>query len=79
MRIAVCALLVTVTAAGAAAQEKIEAVTRPSQDAVLSFVLPGKIQKVLVKEGDTVKAEQVIMRQDDLVELAQMAQLKAQA
>jgi len=81
MRIFLCALVAVTAAAAAAApaQERIEAVTRPSKDAVLSFVMPGKTDEVLVKEGDPVKAGQVIMRQDDSVEQSQMAQLKAQA
>jgi RND family efflux transporter MFP subunit len=37
------------------------------------------VAEVLVKEGDTVKAAQVLMRQDDKAELAQLEQLKAQA
>jgi RND family efflux transporter MFP subunit len=77
MKVFICALLAA--AAPLAAQEKIEAVTKPSQDTVLSFVRPGQVAEVLVKEGDTVKAGQVLMRQDDKAELAQMEQLKAQA
>ena len=77
MRVFICALL---AAAGSlAAQDKIEAVTKPSGDTVLSFVRPGQVAEVLVKEGDAVKAGQVLMRQDDKAELAQMEQLKAQA
>ncbi len=77
MNLLICALL----AAGMplATQDKIEAVTRPSQDVVLSFVRPGRVAEVLVKEGDTVKAGQVLMRLDNKAELAQLAQLEAQA
>ena len=77
MRVFICALLAA--AAPLAAQDKIEAVTKPSQDTVLSFVRPGQVAEVLVKEGDPVKAGQVLIRQDDKAELANMAQLKAQA
>ena len=77
MRVFICALLAA--AAPLAAQDKIEAVTKPSGDTVLSFVRPGQVAEVLVKEGDAVKAGQVLMRQDDKAELAQMEQLKAQA
>jgi membrane fusion protein (multidrug efflux system) len=77
MRVFICALLAA--AAPLAAQDKIEAVTKPSQDTVLSFVRPGQVAEVLVKEGDAVKAGQVLMRQDDKAELAQMEQLKAKA
>ena len=75
------ALICVLLAAGAplAAQEKVEAVTKPSQDVVLSFVRPGQVAEVLVKEGDAVKAGQVLMRLDDKAELVQMEQLKAQA
>jgi membrane fusion protein (multidrug efflux system) len=71
------ALLAAVPAA--TAQDRIEAVTRPSKEAVLAFTMVGKVDEVLVKEGDGVKANEVIMRQDDTVEQAQMDQLKAQA
>ena len=77
MRVFICALLAA--AAPLAAQDKIEAVTKPSGDTVLSFVRPGQVAEVLVKEGDAVKAGQVLMRQDDKAELAQMEQLKAKA
>ena len=60
-------------------QDRIEAITRPSQDVTLSFVQPGRVSAVLVKEGDKVKKDQVLMRLDDTVELAQIEQLKAQA
>jgi membrane fusion protein (multidrug efflux system) len=80
MKVFLCArVAVTAAVPAAPAQERIEAVTRPSKDAVLSFVMLGKIEEVLVKEGDAVTAGQVIMRQDDTVEQAQMAQLKAEA
>ncbi len=77
MNILICTLL----AAGMplATQEKVEAITRPSQDVVLSFVRPGQVAEVLVKEGDAVKAGQVLMRLDDKAEQVQMEQLKAQA
>jgi RND family efflux transporter MFP subunit len=77
MKVLVCVLLAA--AAPLAAQDRIEAVTKPSQDTVLSFVRPGQVAEVLVKEGDTVKAGQLLMRQDDKAELANMEQLKAQA
>ena len=81
MKVYVCALVAVLTSLTGtlAAQEKIEAVTKPSKDTVLAFVQPGQIAEVLVKEGDPVKAGQVIMKQDDKAEFAQLAQLKAQA
>jgi len=57
----------------------IRAVTRPSADITLSFVQPGRIAYLPVKEGDAVKTDQVLIRQDDAAEQIQLAQLKAQA
>ena len=77
----VLAGIAIVVAAGAPlwAAEGIEALTRPSEDATLAFVRPGRVAKVLVKDGDDVKAGQELVRLDDQAELAQLAQLKAQA
>jgi RND family efflux transporter MFP subunit len=44
----------------------------------LSFVRAGQIATVLVKEGDHVKAGQLLMEQDDKAERLQLLQLKAQ-
>ncbi len=57
----------------------VGAITKPSGDVTLSFVRPGGVVKILVKEGDTVKVGQVLVKQDDDAEQAQLAQLKAQA
>jgi len=57
----------------------IRAVTRPSADISLSFVQPGRLVLLPFKEGDTVKAEDVLARQDDAAEQILLAQLKAQA
>ena len=57
----------------------IRAITRPSADITLSFVQPGRVAKVHLKEGDVVSAGQVLARQDDAVERAQLAQFKAQS
>ena len=77
----VLSLVLVALGAGAslAAEERIEAFTKPSSDATLSFVRPGRVAKVLVKEGDEVKAGQELIRLDDEAELAQLEQLKAQA
>jgi RND family efflux transporter MFP subunit len=61
------------------AQEKIEAITKPSGDVTLAFSRPGKIAQVLVKEGDDVKKGQELIRLDDKAEAVQLEQLKAQA
>jgi multidrug efflux system membrane fusion protein len=63
----------------AAAAGAIRAVTRPSADITLSFVQPGRIAQVPHKEGDSVKMDQVLARQDDVAEQILLAQLKAQA
>jgi len=57
----------------------VEWQTQPSADLVLSFVRPGKIAEVRVKEGDAVKPADVLVRLDDEAERVQLAQLKAQA
>jgi membrane fusion protein (multidrug efflux system) len=59
------------------AEIRVEAITSPSADVTLSFVQPGRIMQVLLKEGDTVKADQILVRQDDAVEQARLAQIKA--
>jgi RND family efflux transporter MFP subunit len=59
--------------------EGIEAITAPSQDVTLSFVRPGHVAEIPVKEGDSVEAGQMLMRQDDQAEVVQVEQLKAQA
>ena len=75
-----CSLCAVVLAgAGDAASQRCEGVTRPSKDLTLSFVRPGSIAKVEVKQGDLVQAGQLLVRQDDVAEQAQLAQLKAQA
>jgi RND family efflux transporter MFP subunit len=58
---------------------EVEAVTKPSADIDLSFVRVGRIAEVLVKEGDAVKAGQLLASQDDKVEQIQLLQLKAKA
>ncbi len=63
----------------ATAMGGIRAVTRPSADITLSFVQPGRIVHVPFKEGDAIKVDQVLARQDDVAEQILLAQLKAQA
>lgn len=60
-------------------QSGIRAITRPSADVTLSFVQPGRVISVPVEEGDTVKADQLLVQEDDAVERAQLAQLQAQS
>lgn len=82
----ICATFVLCLAAGvpsnrlqAGTPGGIRAVTRPSVDVTMSFVLPGRIAGVYFKEGDAVKAGQVLVQQDDAAEQVQLAQLKAQS
>ena len=58
---------------------RIRAVTRPSADVAMSFIQPGRIAAVHCKEGDSVKAGQVLVQQDDEAEQVLLAQLKAQS
>lgn len=57
----------------------IRAVTQPRGDVTLSFVQPGRITEVRVKEGDVVEEGQVLICQDDAAEQIQLAQLRAQS
>lgn len=57
----------------------VQAITKPSEDVTLSFIRPGRIAKVLVKDGQTVRAGDPLMQQDDTAELVQLRQLEAQA
>ena len=57
------------------ADEPVAAITRPNKDITLSFVRPGQISRILVKEGATVKVGQGLVQLDDAAEQAQLAQL----
>ena len=63
----------------AESQYALEAVTKPSGDVTLSFVLPGIVRDVLIKEGDKVKSGAALVNLDDAVEQAELEFLKAQA
>jgi len=71
--------MVVLAGAGSARADDVEAVTRPSQDVTLSFVRPGRIATIAVKEGRQVAAGDVLVQQDDRAERAQLEQLEAQA
>jgi membrane fusion protein (multidrug efflux system) len=70
-------IIATVVPVCANSSAEIAAITNPSADITLSFVQPGRIAKVCLKEGDTVKAGEVLVQQDDAVERARLAQLEA--
>lgn len=75
------ALLWGVSQAGSATARPagITAITIPSADVTLSFVQAGRIADVKVREGESVKATQVLAMQDDAVERAKLAQLEAES
>ena len=73
----VVSVVLLVVPAHANSEAPITAITNPSSDKTLSFVQPGRIAKVHFKEGDSVKAGQVLVQQDDAVERAKLAQLEA--
>ena len=58
---------------------EVQAVTIPSADITLSFVVSGKIAKILVKEGDTVEKGALLASLHDDPEKIQTEQLKVQA
>jgi len=76
---AAAALVLTVAMAGVCAGQTSEAITKPSADLALTFVRPGRIAEVLVKEGDTIKPGQLLARQEDEAEVIELNGLKAQA
>jgi len=58
---------------------EVQAVTIPSADITLSFVVSGKIAEILVKEGDTVEKGALLAALHDDPERIQTEQLKVQA
>jgi RND family efflux transporter MFP subunit len=77
--VVLAALLAATEAVYPQTNSGIAAITTPSADVTLSFIQPGRVAKVYLKEGDPVKTGQLIAQQDDAVEQAQLAQIKAQA
>lgn len=55
----------------------IAAITAPSADVTLSFVQPGRIANVRVREGEAVTVGQALIEQDDAVDRVRLAQLEA--
>jgi RND family efflux transporter MFP subunit len=64
---------------GEDAAPPIKAITAPSEDLTLAFTQPGRVAKVLVREGQHVKAGQLLVQLDDTVERVQLSLLKAKA
>ncbi|MDB5290285.1 MAG: secretion protein HlyD [Phycisphaerales bacterium] len=54
-------------------------ITGPSEQRGLNFNIPGVVSKVLVKEGDHVKAGDLIAQEDDSVDLADLKAKRAEA
>jgi multidrug efflux system membrane fusion protein len=78
-RLSATVFCVSIALAALPAAADIEAITKPSQDVTLSFVHPGLVAEVAVKEGDTVEKDQMVVKQDDREEVAVRDQAKAQA
>lgn len=69
-------ILILAVPAPAKSDAGITAITIPSADVTMSFVQPGIIAKVLVKEGEKVKAGQLLIQQDTEAAEASLAQKK---
>jgi RND family efflux transporter MFP subunit len=76
-----CSLVISIVlpAISAHADFGIAAITNPSADVTLSFVLSGRIAEVNVKEGDRVKTGKILVQLDDAADQAQLIQIKAQS
>lgn len=76
-------LLIGLTASFCLAQPPssawMQAKSLPSSDLTLSFVRPGTVETVQVKQGDTVRQGQLLVQLEDAVEQAQLAQALAEA
>jgi RND family efflux transporter MFP subunit len=55
------------------------AVTIPSADVTLSFIQPGQIAKVRIREGDLVKENQVLVQQDSAAEKEQLSMIRKES
>lgn len=69
--------LLSKTEAGAGSDAGIAAITAPIADVTLSFVQPGRIANVRVREGEAVTIGQVLIEQDEAVDRVRLAQLEA--
>ncbi|MBN1555747.1 MAG: efflux RND transporter periplasmic adaptor subunit [Phycisphaerae bacterium] len=78
-RFIVLAIIVALSGSCFAAEIIEEAVTKPSKDRTISFVKPGLVAEVLVKDDDVVQAGQSLAKLDNEAELKQLEQLKAAA
>lgn len=61
----------------AAPDTTVTAITIPSADVTLSFIQPGRIASVPIKQGQQVKEGQLLVQQDAAAEEANLLQIKA--
>lgn len=74
-----CAILVASARAGDdPVVREIEAISRPKEDVTLTFVYPGKVSVLAVKEGDVVRAGTLLVQLDDGPDRIELAQLQAE-
>ena len=59
--------------------EGYDGISRAASDVELSFVQPGKIREILVKEGDLVDVGDIVIRQADELEAAQLKILQSRS
>ena len=59
-----------------AGAEALQGITAPIADITLSFVVPGRVSDVLVKEGSMVEKDQLLIRLYDEPERIQSQELK---
>ncbi len=69
-------MTILLLAAAPAAWAAVNAVTKPSQDVTLSFVRPGQVNAIHVKEGQAVKAGDVLVELECAAEQIEMLRLK---
>lgn len=72
-------LFISVVPVEANPNEGITAITIPSADVTLSFIQPGNIAKVLIKDGEAVKTGQLLIQLDNAAEQAQLLRVKAES
>lgn len=58
---------------------EVEAITKPSADILVSFILGGRVSSLRVTEGDQVKQGQLLVQQEDRAERIKLQQLRDRA